>query len=242
MPKIRPHHHPDHPLASETDYSPVCGWPDDTSVQWGGGGLVLGAENYITAFFEAFPAGAGFIRGEGETIEDAERQAFAQFQREHGCQHVWGRRGYTNSGAKCIKCDAFHIHIFKPITKLGSWRAPLGYMNLSSIISGWIRPSAARGADNAEHAKHNRLTWLRARWNGIDLPPMPSEPMTSAQFMGSVIDPYRTGCREAVAAWIESDRCTLSADERRSVERTIDGHRKSDARIIARASDLSKQD
>lgn len=235
MPKIRPHHHPDHPLASDTDYRPVCGWPDDATVQWGGGGLVFGKENYITAFFEAFPAGAGFIRGEGETIEDAERQAFAQFQKEHGCQHVWGRRGYTNSGATCVRCGAFHIHIFKPITKLGSWREPLSYMSMNPIISGWLRPRERHGRDEAEMQKHNRRTWLRARWHGIDLPAMPTEPMTSDQFMGRVIDPYRTACREAVATWLESDRCTLAPEFLSTVLRSIESHRLSDERLANKA-------
>lgn len=237
MPKIRSHHFPDHPLAQDTDFTPACAWPDDTTVQWGGNGVVLGKESYETAFFEAFPAGAGFIRGEGKTIADAEKGAFAQFQREHGCQHVWGRRGYTNSGAKCLKCNAFHINIFKPITPLGSWREPLSSLALSSIISGWTRPRPGDAERDPEHAKHHRLTWLRARWHGIDLPPMPAEGMTDAQFLGAVIDPYRTGCREAVARWLETDRCTLPTRTRDMLKNSIEGHRRGDEEMAAREAE-----
>ena len=83
-------------------WQPLKDWPSDTYVQWGGRGVVLRADDkggsYSTAFFEAMPAGGGFIRGEGKSIEEAEADAFSRFEKEDACRpHRWGRRGYTNA-------------------------------------------------------------------------------------------------------------------------------------------------
>jgi len=130
MPIIAAHHKPGHWLPKDTEYVPVCAWPDDCKVQWGGSGIVLSQKgNYKTAFFEAFPAkdAGGFIRGEGHTISDAELNAYAQFEKQIECQHRWGRRGYTNSGGRCINCGAFKSKMFKPIVKLGEWKRPVDW-------------------------------------------------------------------------------------------------------------------
>lgn len=232
MPIIAKHHHPDHVMPKDCDYRPSQPWPEDATVQWGARGVVLGPKPYKTAFFEAFPKEAGFIRGEGETIADAERDAFARFQREQGCAHVWGRRGYTNGAGKCIRCNAFRSNLFHPVTQIGSWRAPISRMCLDTIIMGWLRRSA-RDLGIID-ARHNRHTWLRARSQGIELPPIPDAPMTDTQFMGMELDPYRTACREAVATWLESDRCTLDDADREALIRNIEGHRQSDARLEAK--------
>lgn len=113
----------------DKDFRPACAWPDDCLVQWGKSGVVFrrdGGDPYITAFFEAFPEdnAGGFIRGEGPTIGEAEANAFAKHQRQVACEHVWGRSGYDNGGALCKRCRAFKS-VFKPIVKLGEWRAPL---------------------------------------------------------------------------------------------------------------------
>ena len=109
------------------DYSPACLWPEDCYVQWGKRGLVLGREgSYTTAFFEAFAKPGGFIRGEGETIESAERAAFAIYQKEIACPgHVYSRGRYTNGGGHCQKCGRWESKAFKPIVILGGWRAPV---------------------------------------------------------------------------------------------------------------------
>lgn len=72
-------------------HKPVCAWPENCYVQWGDSGIVFTGgkgisedinilSSYVTAFFEAFPRDPDtFIRGEGTTIEEAERKAFAKF-------------------------------------------------------------------------------------------------------------------------------------------------------------------
>lgn len=111
-------------LHSNPDYTPACAWPDDCTVQWGHG-LVP-----AVPFFEAFPTGT-FIRGEGETIADAERQAFEQYERDISCDHVWGRHRpghstYTNGAAFCRKCGGFRGKMFPPIVALGHMRKAIG--------------------------------------------------------------------------------------------------------------------
>ena len=113
----------------DKDYSPACAWAEDTYVQWGGNGVVLGKNCYRTAFFEAFPADkehvGGFIRGEGETIEEAERSAFAKYERQSVCSHHWGREHYLNGGQLCRHCRAFRCGFLQPVVVLGSWRRPV---------------------------------------------------------------------------------------------------------------------
>ncbi len=229
MPIIASHHRKDSPLSSDTDYVPSQAWLDDTKVQWGDSGIVLGEESYVTAFFEAFPKEGGFIRGEGTTIAKAEKQAFTQWKKEHACQHIWGRRGYTNGGALCVKCGGFQSRAFHPIVKLGSWRAEPSYSDLHIIIKGWLRPSHVR--DTPERAKYAHQRHLRARAAGIDLPPTPPAPMTDDEFMGWVRDPYREACRERVAEWLETKANTLSPEETARLRREIEQARKSDANL-----------
>ena len=93
-------------------------WPEDTFVQCGDSGLVLGNdknEPYITAFFEAFPKNPStFIRGEGKDLPEAELKAFEKFQKIKGCdEHVYTRHG-TSEHAKCTKCGLFTSHHFEP--------------------------------------------------------------------------------------------------------------------------------
>lgn len=138
--RIAPHHIPgtsENKLSAlfrdAPDYAPACAWPDDCTVQWGHG-LVP-----AVPFFEAFPAGT-FIRGEGTTIADAERQAFEQYQRDLACDHIWGRHRpgsgtYTNGAAFCRKCGAFRSRMFPEIQKLGWWRKPLSRMERDYLRS-----------------------------------------------------------------------------------------------------------
>lgn len=111
-------------LHSNPDYAPVCAWPGDCMVQWGHG--IVPA----VPFFEAFPTGA-FIRGEGETIADAERHAFAQYQRDVACDHVWGRQRpggdtYTNGAGWCRKCGGFRSRMFREVVAFGRHRKAIG--------------------------------------------------------------------------------------------------------------------
>ena len=78
------------------------------SVQWGSGGLVFSKSgNYTTAFFEVFDKSdvcTGFVRGEGKSIADAERQCFEKFNKYRACDHgPFSRRGYRNGGGYLSK-------------------------------------------------------------------------------------------------------------------------------------------
>jgi hypothetical protein len=169
MPRIANHCKPDGWRGRADPYTLVCEWPDTAYVQWGGGGLVLRDEekggSYVTAFFEAFPDGGGFIRGEGRTIEEAERAAFNKYSKEAACSgHVFGRRGYTNSGGVCLKCKAFHAGVFQPVHVLGDWRKPLNSWErewLASLLRS--KRKARRGGPGLDAEKEKTLKRLRAR-------------------------------------------------------------------------------
>ena len=171
-------------LGRNVEYKPVCFWPDDCMVQWGNG--IIPA----TPFFEAFPTGT-FIRGEGETIEMAERRAFAQYQCEFGCRHLWGRtrytkhgpRPYTNSAGFCRHCGAFRSKMFKPIIKLGDWREPLSWMDaeyLETVLTnadGMNEHMDAKYPDEKpSRDKHIRKLALRKAIFGASTPPHQDKP------------------------------------------------------------------
>lgn len=162
-------------------YRPQQAWPGDCYVQWGGKGIVLGRQPYTTAFFEVFPrGGAGsFIRGEGETIEVAEADAFRRYQQELACHeaggHQWSRTRrlkngdtstYTNGGCFCRRCGAFATAM-KPIVELGAWRQPLSVEELGFIAMGGLRP---HGEDTTDQRRFRHRLALRAKSAGLDLP------------------------------------------------------------------------
>ena len=209
MPKIAPQH-----SWKDADHTPLDSWPDDCLVQWGGRGIVLGfgdKSTYQTAFFEAFPHGGCFIRGEGKTIVDAEAKAFEQFQKEISCTHQWSRGArviskpgerkrwqthYTNGGAICKRCNAFAVK-FRPIVELGNARRPLSIMEIDSVANGFSRPCP----EDKEDHKHKRRRWLRARYMGIDLPDFDSAPANDSFDE----DDYSRACAQAVATFIKDN-------------------------------------
>lgn len=98
-------------------------WPEDAFVQAGCSGLVITRDpnkpSYLTAFFEAFPSGT-FIRGQGETIEDAEDAAWVKHVLRDGCpEHEWRNHPkgnpdnrYTNGAGFCQRCNRFESNRF----------------------------------------------------------------------------------------------------------------------------------
>jgi len=101
-------------------YEPTLGWPEDCYVQWGEDGVVFSKDgSYSTAFFEAFPkVPNAFIRGEGKTIEEAERSAFKWFQAILSCDgHEFERRGRTDEYGYCKKCNLGMNGVFEPLTE-----------------------------------------------------------------------------------------------------------------------------
>jgi len=110
-------------MGKNTEYTPVQNWPEECTVQWGNG--IIPAN----PFFEAFIPGT-FYRGDGATIEEAEANAFAQYEKEKTCNHLWGRQRpkrdlYTNGAGWCRHCGAFRSKMFNEIVNLGSHRKPL---------------------------------------------------------------------------------------------------------------------
>lgn len=160
-------------LGCYVEYTPVCAWPADCMVQWGNG--IIPAN----PFFEAFPRGT-FIRGDGQTIEEAERQAFAQFESEAGCEHFWGRshprRGtYTNGGGFCHKCGRFEGNRFREIVVLGHHRKPLRRWERDHLIDceenadGMNEHMDAKYPERVEaRRQYQRLLRLRMNLFGVD--------------------------------------------------------------------------
>lgn len=84
-------------------------WPEDCFVQGDVDGLVLGEKEGVrkTAFFEAFPAAPNstFIRGEGNSLENAEDDAFKKLSGFLACpEHEFERKDDTGRG-KCTQCS-----------------------------------------------------------------------------------------------------------------------------------------
>jgi hypothetical protein len=110
-------------------------WPEDCFVQSGGDGIIVPKGSMEaslvtgvlpkpirrTAFFEAFPRKPDtFIRGEGQTIEEAETKAWAKFlifrqcSADHNDPENFEKRGYTNGGGFCKTCGMFKCKCFEP--------------------------------------------------------------------------------------------------------------------------------
>jgi hypothetical protein len=91
----------------------------DCFCQAGDSGIVFSKSgNYKTAFFEAFPRDPDtFIRGEGKTIEEAEDDCWAQYEKIKACpNHEFERRGRTDGYAYCKHCNLSGSFL-KPTTK-----------------------------------------------------------------------------------------------------------------------------
>jgi hypothetical protein len=128
-------------------------WPGDCFVQCGDMGLVLKSGSiekvfdrnndplteisnnvaYTTAFFEAFPkdilpGGSIFIRGEGKTIEEAEKMTYERYLKYKACDHPeYERRDYRNGGGFCVKCGMFNGKAFEPLEKCSACGTPTYY-------------------------------------------------------------------------------------------------------------------
>lgn len=89
-------------------------WPNEFFLQGGKEGIVFtpGGSRYITAFVEALSSGR-FIRGEGDSVEAAEADAWEKYQQIEQCDHPeYITKGYTNGAGFCIVCKDFKPHQF----------------------------------------------------------------------------------------------------------------------------------
>lgn len=95
-------------------------WDKQYFMQCGKKGIVVEEDGeYETAFFEVFLSNPKtFIRGEGKTIEDSEKNAWKQLQRYKNCKgHEFERRGLRNGGGYCKHCGLFQADAFNPQEK-----------------------------------------------------------------------------------------------------------------------------
>lgn len=99
------------------DYECKHDW-GDTSVQCGDSGIVFSKpENYITAFFEAFPKKPTcFLRGEGSNVEEAELNCWNKYQKVLTCNHEMERRNRRDGYGYCKHC-AYSSMVFEPLDK-----------------------------------------------------------------------------------------------------------------------------
>lgn len=93
-------------------YKPQYDW-SGVAIQANTDGIVIGKNPYSTAFFEAFPLDT-FIRGEGDTVEEAETNAWNKYQKQLHCkEHEYERVPNRKDGyARCIHCNIHHSRIF----------------------------------------------------------------------------------------------------------------------------------
>lgn len=99
-------------------------WPIDATINGGGSGLVFRRDGstYGTAFIEAtLNEPATFLRGEGDSIEEAEEAAWAKYLRytANDHEHEFETRGYTNGAGFCKHCGLFKSKAFS-LQEIGS--------------------------------------------------------------------------------------------------------------------------
>lgn len=104
-------------------YQALHPWPEETTVSASKGiasrrDPVTGKRiPYQTLFMEVYPPGAAFIRGEGETPEACENEAWAKYQVALHCTdgsgtHDWEPRNYHNGAGFCSRCNTFGSQVF----------------------------------------------------------------------------------------------------------------------------------
>jgi hypothetical protein len=101
-------------------YKIKCNWAHDWTYSVGNDGLVIckNADSYTTAFFEIYPRNPDcYLRGEGDTIEEAEIEAFGKWIKILSCRkHDWERRGRKDGYAFCKHCNLSGTYL-EPLSK-----------------------------------------------------------------------------------------------------------------------------
>lgn len=94
-------------------YDTLMPWPESVQkLQYGRDGIVFNKEtSYKTAFFEAFMPNI-FARGEGKSVEEAERNAYTSLKEQMVCQHDYIPFGFDKSSGKCNKCNHVEPNMF----------------------------------------------------------------------------------------------------------------------------------
>lgn len=100
------------------EYNLQYAWPLDVFLQGNTSGIVLSKKDkpYNTSFFEAFPLET-FIRGEGSTVEEAEKQAWNIYQRYLNCKEHDFERLDDEGDGKCKNCGLRQSNVLPDIRK-----------------------------------------------------------------------------------------------------------------------------
>jgi hypothetical protein len=144
-------------MITNTVSAAVKPWPVDCYIQGGRRGFVFrdkGAHYVTPFFFEAFPTDPQtFLRGEGDTMEAAEAQAWKRWERVTACPgHEYEARGYTNGLGFCRHCG---------MSKSGAFTAE--QLGLHCAACGVPANYAREGDDfyctehNPRRAEHERM-------------------------------------------------------------------------------------
>ena len=100
-------------------------YKDETTFQWpegsgsqAGGGVLDGIGSLV--FFEVFIKGMTYIRGEGQTLIEAEKAAWDKYQVYISCEHEFERFSATSQLGKCKHCSMKKEKMFKMLTTCNS--------------------------------------------------------------------------------------------------------------------------
>ncbi len=119
------------------NYVPKYAWKENDYVQWGEHGILINRSekkiNHVNAFFEAFPQepNDAFLRGEGNTLEEAEQQCFQEYEKILACPgHEYERRGQTDGYGYCKHCPMSKSDVFEPLTKCDVCHEPCNWTSI----------------------------------------------------------------------------------------------------------------
>lgn len=149
-------------------------WPQDMYLQGGKRGLVVGRKgSYRTAFVEAFPPGT-FLRGEGETVAEAEAACWAKYEKHIACdgsgEHgPYEPRQYENGGGFCVKCGAWFSKVCEP-----SMEYRIGEMACDRVQARWGKDVVLLH-DKWGPLVEDEKASIRAELLGVSPPPAKAE-------------------------------------------------------------------
>lgn len=150
-------------------------WPQDCFVQGGTNGVVFSKTKgkYETAYIEAFPKNPEcFIRGEGTTLEEAEKNAYEKFEKYLNCpNHEFEKLpNYKNGMGRCKHCGLKKV-VFEPeYTCISCGK----HENFTSILkrykekdSDCICEECAQEKENFKYLGNRTISSLANHNNGI---------------------------------------------------------------------------
>lgn len=192
-------------------------WPQDMYLQGGKRGLVVGSKgSYRTAFVEAFPPGT-FLRGEGESVAEAEAACWAKYEKHMRCdgsgEHgPYEPRRYENGSGFCVKCGAWFSKVCQP-----SMEYRIGEMACDRVQARW-------GSDVVLlHDKWGPLVEdekasIRAELLGVSPPPATAELPTEEELREASAPLDLEALGDVLRAWKDSSATSPEATSAASQE------------------------